>query len=207
MSYPLELLPKINYKKITTEELPKEAVIIRTTDEKVILDELGKISDKYIVKSGSEKQVFDLSVNLYGIYKLEHIKIQPKKGSGLDDEWKEDDTCLTEVAQDKFEINENKEAIFFLVFDIHDKKIPYNKEINGQTSDFEAICKVIHKPTIGNFWHFEVSYKEESGNMIQYGGSSWQKKLRGSIIRSFLKLYATTSVQKEYIINEEIYTK
>lgn len=207
MNYPLELLPKINYKKIITEELPEESVIIRTTDEKVILDELGKIPEKYIVKSGSEKQVFDLSVNLYGVYKLEHIKIQVIKGSGLDEEWKEGDSCLTEVEQDKFEINENKDAIFFLVFDINNKEIPYQKEINGKTSDYEAICKVIHKPTVGNFWHFEVSYMEESGNIIQYGGSGWHKKLRSSIIRSFLKLHAKTSIQNEYSINEEIYIK
>lgn len=207
MSYPSELLPKSNYKKIITEELPQDSVIIRTTDEKVVLDELEKIPEKYIVKSGSEKQVFDLSVNLYGVYRLEYIKIQPIKGSGLDNEWKEGDFCLTEVEQDKFEVQENKEAIFFLVFDIHNTEIPYKKEINGQTSDFEAICKVIHKPTVGNFWHFEVSYNEESGNIIQYGGSSWQKRLRSSIIRSFLKLHAKISIQNEDTINEDIYTK
>lgn len=182
MNYPLELLPKNNYKIIITEDLPPEAVIIRTTDEKVVLDELGKIPEKYIVKSGSEKQVFDLSVNLYGVYKLEHIKIQIKKDSGIDNKWAEGDECLDNIDKSSFELNESKSAIFFSVFDIHNEKIPYIKEINGQTSDFEATCKVKHEPTVSNFWHFEISYSD-----IQYVGSGWQKKTKRLNYTFFIK--------------------
>ncbi len=68
MEYPIKLLPKTNYKSITTGL--EEKCLLRhfvINNEQGAVDDLGLLKD-YIIASGGEKQLPDLSTSLFGVF-------------------------------------------------------------------------------------------------------------------------------------------
>jgi len=206
MSYPKRLLPKQDYKNIDTENLPDNAYLLRTTSLENFTDSLGRIKIDAILLERDYNQVFDLSVNLLGIYVEED-----KKYKLIDKEliklWQEGDACLEQVNDDQYEIDENIKAIFFEVKKIHQKEFPYTKTIDNSKNQFEGISLVEHVPTHGNFWHYQLSFKDVDGKIIKSKKSDWVKNLRGFLVKSYLKKFAKTTVDSVPIIEEKIYTR
>lgn len=206
MSYPKRLLPKQDYKNIDTDSLPDNACLLRTTNLENYTDSLGRIKIDAILLEGDYNQVFDLSVNLLGIYVEED-----KKYKLIDKEliklWKEGDDCPKHVNDNQYEIDENIKAIFFEVKKIHQKEFPYTKTIDNSENQFEGISLVEHVPTHGNFWHYQLFFKDVDGKIIKSGKSGWVKNLRGFLVKSYLKKFARPTIDSVPALEEKIYTR
>ena len=206
MPYPERLLPKENYKKINSDLLTKNSQLLRTTEIYPYVDSLGKVKIDAIVMPENYSQVFDLSVNLLGIY-----QVDDKKYKFLDKElnklWNENDACLSSLNDDQYTIMSHIYAIFFEVSRIHKKKFPYEKNVNNVNTMFEGISVVEHVPTIGNFWHFQIMFKDIEGDFIRKSSAEWKKKLRGFLVKSYLKKFAKPIHYSIQLPDKKLYTK
>ena len=68
MEYPIKLLPRTNYKSIITGFEEKCLIRHFVADKgQGVLDDLGYLKD-YVIASGGERQLPDLSTSLFGIF-------------------------------------------------------------------------------------------------------------------------------------------
>jgi hypothetical protein len=206
MPYPERLLPKNNYKKINSELLTKNSQLLRATEIYPYVDSLGKVKIDAILLPENYSQVFDLSVNLLGIYQVDDkkYKISDKDLNKL---WSENDDCLSSLNDDQYSVLDNIHAIFFEVGKIHDKKFPFEKIVDNTNTMFKGVSIAEHVPTIGNFWHFQIMFKEVDGEFIRKSGAGWKKKLRGFLVKSYLKKFAKPIHHTIQLPDKKLYTK
>lgn len=191
MDYPLKLLPQKNYKYISLDTLDKNALLLRTTesnDRDFILDTLDKVNPEAILPFDKFHQVFGLSVNLFGIYDSDDIcfRVLSKE---LNEYWNEGDVVSENISPSDYQILENRGIIFFEIFKLQEKSFPY-KNPKDNPEEFIGLCKIFHKPTKANFWHYQIEFEDKEGKIIKSKGSAWQKNMSEYLVRSFLKKYA-----------------
>lgn len=202
MDYPIKLLPKPNYKSIETG-LEEKCILRHFVSNPAlgIVDDLGYLKD-YVIASGGDKQLPDLSTSLYGIFTLEDIILNITNDSLNDYCVPNFDSTLPVYDQD-FNISVNRSFWSIMIENIHNQKVDYDGD------DFKATCYVKHTPTKSNFWHFSITWFINSENKFWNANdgaisASVKKKLKKET-RDFIKLFAKQEILSDSIIEEEHY--
>jgi hypothetical protein len=172
--YPKKLLPKKNYKLIEFDDLMSFNIIIvrrslKDTKEETF-DDFGFLRDDAMIN----KDIPRMSMNvLGGFFDVADIKFIQKKPAS--DDWEiGSKPPLVKNFKDCIEVYKNPIPIFFLLVDIHNIPFPYQKDKKtlppGLSVDLEdtkkrallnGIVKILHKPTLSNFWHIEFHLFED----------------------------------------------
>lgn len=202
MTYPIKLLPKTNRKSITTGI--EEKCLIRhfiPDNEQGVVDDLGLLKD-YVIASGGEKQLPDLSTSLFGVFTDNDI-IFNVVNTSLNEPCEPNHNSRTPIFEEDFVITENRSYWSILIDKINNQPVEYDG------IDFKATCSVKHTPTISNFWHFSINWfiNSEDKHWDAHDktiSTSTKRKLKKET-RDFLKLYAKQEVLSHSIIEEEHY--
>lgn len=202
MQYPIRLLPKTNYKSITTGL--EEKCLIRhfvINNEQGVVDDLGLLKD-YIIASGGEKQLPDLSTSLFGVFTDNDIVFNIVNPL-LAEYCEPNHNSTTPTFEEDYVIAENRSYWSILVNEIDNKVVEYDGV------EFKATCYTCHTPTKSNFWHFSIMWFINSENKYWNVNdasisTSTKRKLKKET-RDFLKLYAKEGIVSHNIITEEHY--
>jgi hypothetical protein len=131
----------------------------------------------------SLREVFDLSLFLYGYYEEHHAGIRIDDTAFFVD-WNKD---LSELKAVDIKFSQKKAwPLFFAAARLDRQEIDFNGEI--------YILSFSHKPTRVNYWHFELWVKDSTGNYIPRDRSNAHTK------------YLAKSIL-EYIITEAVIPK
>ncbi len=210
MLYPNELLPKSNYNKFEIEDLPGNYFLLRKSKN----PPQSKSDDVRVDEIYSDgKDLFGLSNNLVGIYKIEHLKCVPiKDEKNYNANWNEGDPVL-EPKDIVWEIDERASPIFLPIEHLHNAPFPYDKpkQIKGEkqlvTQSIVGVILVKHFPTKCNFWHFEFLVKEgkeEGGKEIKRNKVStndWRDDAAKSLLKITLKNIAKREIHPQEIFD------
>jgi hypothetical protein len=129
------------------------------TDLYVLLDKPGYSPDdilRYIIApQPSLREVFELSLFLYGYYDERHCGIRASDNSLYADWTKDKEELAVET------ISFTQEIVWPLFLAV--------KNLDRQVIDFNGekhLLSVSHKPTRVNYWHFELWIKDSAGERI-----------------------------------------
>ncbi len=212
MEYPQDLLPKNNY-KIIQETLNGYSLIRKSPPGEIFDPSTKMIKNEFLVPSNFHNRHFlNWSCNLYGPFKTEYFKYRIIS-NGLNEYWSEDRAKEPEspVYNDDFKIDEDFGSYFLSISKIlFNLKIPYDKYRDGQTDKgLKAVPHLVHCPTLANFWHFEIRWKDNDDKIIAPGKkSAWVKSIYNSVknaIRQFCKRKPHRSTLTE--VPENLYIK
>jgi hypothetical protein len=81
-----------------------------------------------------------------------------------------------------FERNENRNIFFIKIGDIHNLKDSYSHPTDKTKPVYSFIVKVIHKPLVSNYWHFELIIKSDSHQEIKSSDPKWREKICTTIM-------------------------
>jgi hypothetical protein len=186
--YPDILLPRQTYPILENEDI-KENALVRETTVNVyqFLTKTGYNPDDIlplaIAPQPSLREVFELSIFLYGYYDERHIGIRVDDTS-LYADWEKNQMELR--AEDIRFTQKTAYPLFFSASKLDRQEIDYNGETH--TLSFS------HRPTRVNYWHFELWVKDSAENRIPRDRSNAHTK------------YLAKSVL-EYIIAEAVISK
>jgi hypothetical protein len=185
--YPQILLPVSGYLRLEKENV-SEYFFVRETKEDIQACITNQtIPEDYvrkIVEPQSSREVFALSLFLYGVYSKEHVgvrKIKHKNGGiELTDEW----DYKTEINPSDivFEL-ESFYPLFLFANDLNSNKI----EFDGA----RYFLSCIHKPSYVNYWHFQLFVEDEEHNLLSKNSSSSKNK---KLARFVLERYIAKAV-------------
>ena len=159
-SYPKILLPRKTFPVLENEEVKGNAFVRETImDVYQLLAKTGYEPDDIlsfvVAPHPSLREIFELSVFLYGYYTEKHTGIRVDDAT-LYADWTND---LQELRDVDIAFSQEKACPLFLAAAKLDRqKIDYN----GET----YILSFSHKPTRVNYWHFELWVKDNTGNRI-----------------------------------------
>lgn len=202
MDYPLTLLPQANYKLIQCDLSPFCLVRHSRFPQDQLVDELGKLKDE-VIAEGAEKLLPDYSTSLYGIFKLDDIKIKMTNSDYLA-------YCIpnfevkTPVFEDDFVYVNTRSYWSILINDIH------NQEIKYEDNSLSAICEVKHTPMKWNFWHFSINWFLNDINDYWHKTPDYHTKtIRRKLIseaRGLLKEFGKPELVTDAVIEKEHYS-
>lgn len=180
--YPERLIPKQGYRRISGGI--GAFFLQRSTPSKANTDASGRPLAAQLATPTIRFQHY--SLNLIGVFQPQDHYWRVK-ADGYHDFWDFETPCQLPPIQD-CEYNPQKGAFYFLVSDIDNKQIPYNRDVG----EFYARCHTHHTPTQCNFWHFQLDWLDETGQAIVLNrNKGWRKRLL-SMIRDLLSRYART---------------
>ncbi len=214
MIYPCELLPKENYTIIKTENLPDNCCLIRRSlkDKDYTFDNMGEVRIDAICNTEDEHDMYGLSNNLLSIFKRHHINYRVLTDEHKNNAyWNEGDSTPA-IVNIKFEYLQNNPPIFFKVNELHDKDFPYepplkNKNNTNKTNKIIGKCKVIHKPTKCNYWHFELNFFDVNETLIKKTSSVWKIEAAKFFIKTYLIMNIYSEITEEIQLEENVYTR
>lgn len=201
MEYPINLLPKTNYKRISTGLENKCLIRHFVADNNGIVDDLGLLKD-YVIANGGEKQLPDLSTSLFGIFTQNDVFLNVINTS-LNDYCEPNFNSSSPIFEEDFVIAENRNYWSILVDKIDNQPIEYDG------ADFKATCYIAHTPTKSNFWHFSIMWFINSENKYWDASdttisSATKRKLKKET-RDFLKLFAKEGIVSNDVITQDHY--
>ncbi len=202
MEYPAELLPKRNY-KIIQASLNGYALIRRSDKGEIFDPSTGKIKNEYIVPLNFLNRHFlNWSCNLYGPFQVDYFKFKITEKS-FNEYWTEGEEISAPLIDRDFSID-NEFSYYFLHIGqiLENLKIPYDRDYGGRIEkDQIAVPILVHCPTLCNFWHFEIRWKNDEGEIINpKKKSKWVKSIYNSIknaIRQYCKPSPDSSTSTE----------
>ena len=160
MRYPEILLPRQSYPILENDDV-KDYVFVRETitDVYQFLAETGyepeDILPLVVAPQPSLREVFELSVYLYGYYDERHTGIRVED-TALYSEW---NNKLPELCVDDIKFSqENVHLLFLAAIKLDRQEIDFNGK--------PYLFSFSHKPTRVNYWHFELWVKDSSANHI-----------------------------------------
>ena len=200
MSYPVEILPKENYKIIDSEQLNREVDIylVRRSLEEEPMNRMRNLNFSALLALGDEGDFYDMSWNLLGIFKSEYVKfIAPCS------DWNLGQKPLRVEEVEKLENYriDDKPPLFFKYRDIYGFPFPYEKNIqNGKkpvTKVLESCVRVDHRPTQANFWHFQFAVydNKEDGSSSPIKGQNKGWRYTSLLKNTELKVLLITKTQ------------
>ena len=202
MEYPIKLLPKTNYKSIITG-LEKKCLIRHfvSNNDQSDVDDLGLLKD-FVIASGGEKQLPDLSTSLFGIFDENDIVFNVINKT-LNEYCDPNHNSSLPIYEEDFIIADNRNYWSILIDNIHDKLVKY------EGTEFRATCYVKHTPTKSNFWHFSIIWfinsEDKYWNADDITISSATRRKLKKETRDFLKVFAKKGTVSHNIISEEHY--
>jgi dTDP-4-dehydrorhamnose 3,5-epimerase-like enzyme len=186
--YPVSLLPRKAYSLLANEEILDNTLVRETTANLYLL--LGKkgytpddILPFIVAPQPSLREVFELSLFLYGYYDEQHCGIRVNDKTLYADWTVEQPELAAETIQF---IQENAWPLFLAAQKLDRQVIDFNGE--------DHLLSFSHKPTRVNYWHFELWIKDSVGVRIPRGKNNAHAKY---LAKSLL----------EYIITEAVVLK
>ena len=67
------------------------------------------------------------------------------------------------------------------IWALHNHKGNYEKIIKNQNTYFEFSVQVCHRPTVANYWHFELDIYDGDGIIIEQTKRAWEKMICSEI--------------------------
>jgi hypothetical protein len=179
-AYPKVLLPRKFYRRLPNEELAGNSLVRETIiDLYPILNKRGYAPDdivRFIVApQPSLREVFELSVVLYGYYDECHIGIRVPD-SALYDDWTPEQPELSAEA-----IPFSQETAYPLFL--------YANTLNNRELDFNGesyLLSFSHRPTRINYWHFELWAEDSKGTRIPRDKSTARTKYLANSILEYI---------------------
>jgi hypothetical protein len=174
MQYPLELIPRIFYKKIRIEKISNRSIFLirHTPSTPSTLPGSNNINPKFVCEPRANMN--DLSLNILGKYREFHIKIKLSKGATqYNADWKELQRGVV-PKEDDVEQDNNRGFFYISLDSLHGHRIPKDE---SSPSDFQVKCEVIHKPTKCNFWHVQLQWVHQ-GKIISRNNPIWTRPLQ-----------------------------
>ena len=189
--YPEILLPRKNYSFLKNAEIKDNALVRETkTDIYQFLYKTGYGPDDIlplvVAPQPSLREVFELSTFLYGYFEEQHSGIRVNNAA-LYEDWNKDSP---ELRCEDILFTQEKAFLLFLAA----AKLDY-QEIDFDGEAF--ILSFSHKPTLVNFWHFEIWVKDCEGNRIPRDKSNARTKYLAKSILEYIvaeAILAKTSV-------------
>jgi hypothetical protein len=207
IEYPIEILPNPSYKLIGCDLT--NHYLIRYTDTRsrseLVESSTGFVKTKYI---GSPRtKLIDLSTSILGVYKFEHTEIYftDESNDRFTEYCEPDIEPVKPLYNEDFLLNTNRGHWLINIGEIHNTSVDYTI---GEHSH-QAVCKIVHTPTRGNFWHFSVRWllEEEYWNSLDPNGKKgWSKRLAHEA-RTHLQKYASIEDYDGIALNPIHYTK
>jgi hypothetical protein len=158
--YPEVLLPRQTYPILENEDIKDNALVRETAvDVYQFLAKHGYEPDDIlplvVAPQPSLREVFELSLFLYGYYEEQHTGIRVDEAA-LYADWNKD---LPELKAVDILFSQKTAWPLFLAA----------KKLDRQEIDFNGemyILSFSHKPSRVNYWHFELWVKDSAGNLI-----------------------------------------
>lgn len=204
--YPLQIIPKTNYKIIDIEKLLnlENCIIVRRSlqnDINKTFNLLGKLRLDALVNLDSKgefnvRNIIGYSCNLLGgHFEIKHIKFRQTKNDEFCGyaPWEIEEFIDFEHYKNCFEELEESIPIYFKLVDLWEKPIPFfskDKEIvkkfgeaksssDNWGSEYKLLSIVNHVPTKLNFWHIEIDTNINIGKVKKNANIESDLKLQG----------------------------
>ena len=175
-----------------------------------MFDDLGQLRHSTLLEKDSQRDFFQLSFNIWGIflecdlkYKIMHI-LGSKHMSELS--WKQGHKA--DYSLFKYGFFDSSEPIYFYKKDLHQKEFPITKPNNKHTEALSGLILLEHKPTHGNFWHFQFNVLDENKTQsITKGKGQWQKTTIEKFMLLYFPLYFKTNITEKCPLESNFYCK
>ena len=180
LCYPEILLPRQTYPVLENEDIKDNALVRETVaDIYPFLEKTGYEPDDVVsfifAPQPSLREVFELSTFLYGYYEEKHIGIRVNDAA-LYADWNK---SIPELKAEDIKFSQEKAYPLFLsAAGLNLQEIDFNGEI--------YILSFSHKPTMANYWHFELWIKDSAGNRIPRNKSSARIKYLAKSILEYI---------------------
>lgn len=193
MEYPDELMPKVGMPHVT-DDLSKYS-LIRKSNSVVEFDESTHRIKDGCIHEVHDKQYLEWSCNLYANYSIDNLDIEILERK-FNSYWDYATAIEPPTHPNQFDRSSDTNHYFIPISKVEKIKIPYDKASNS----YHTQAFVHHCPTLCNYWHFEIRWRDADGNPIPRGKSgAWVKQIRGSIkamIRQHVKPIADKTIYK-----------
>ncbi len=174
-TYPDRLLPKPHFLPLDVDALPEiqQLYLVRHLDSKDIFQKISEGSEPLQNIDDTKIQfrsdhLKDLSTNLLSVFLLEDVcwKIL---GGGTS-AWQEGTEVTPPIYPEDFDYTNERGFFLIKIEDIHNKEIPQDND------NITIKFKVLHTPTICNFWHFSIRLFDNEGEITErFVGKKLQK--------------------------------
>jgi len=213
MKYPTEILPSIHRKLISCDI--QSHFLIRSTltslEADLIDEATGDIKQTAICSP--KEQITDLSTSLFGVFTVEHNKIELTNGSKKKLSAYCEPDCIVEVPiyEVDFILDENKGFWTLLIEKICNESASYTFG-DRPAEIFTAVCYLVHSPTYWNFWHFSIKwYLNDYGCLLDEIQDDKLKKKIGKRLsgdaRAMIAKFAKIKEPNAQKLLETCYTK
>jgi hypothetical protein len=108
------------------------------------------LAQEIIGEKRTKKEVFEMSLFLYGYYTDEHVGITIDNKEYTDTDWKKGMPVPKNIC---FHMEERK-ALYLFVAALYNKTLTFENK--------EYVLSFEHKPNIVNFWHFQLFTDENN---------------------------------------------
>lgn len=191
-TYPEEILPKVGYSKIFDKG--KDFVLIRKCPTSNIFDEsTGAIKTEFICQQS--KHLINWSCNLYGLFDESHLPLHIVNKS-LNDIWNFKDEISSPQHGSDFTIDEEFGYYYLSLSKILNIKVPYKY---GETDEFEATLFFSHHPTLCNYFHCEIRYKDKHGEEIDPDSNQKWVNRCSSWLKNNIKHYCLLTIPPNFV--------
>lgn len=187
VEYPKEILPRLGYSEIFVNE--NDYILIRKCPNSEILDNTtGTLKNEYICQQS--KHLLNWSCNLYGLFNESHIPL-PIVNKNLNDIWNfKDEISLPQHGKD-FTIDSEYGYYYLSLSKILNVKVPYKY---GENDEFEAKPFFSHQPTLCNYFHCEIRYKDQNGAEINPDSNQKWVNRCSSWLKNNIKQYCFLNI-------------
>lgn len=179
MEYPSRLLPQPSYGLFASDDLQPDWMVIRRTS----VD-----APDQLVRADSLSQYLGMSVSLCGVFMPDDVKLVPRLEPGaaaerLDEDWIPGSRCL-EPKHVSCSVDNQRHPTLLPVAKWHGQPFPIVKESpkGRATAPLQGTGEVEHRPTMVNYWHCEITFKQTDGVPISSAKKAWQRNAISFVI-------------------------
>lgn len=179
MQYPNQLLPQLNFTKITS--ILNGYFVCRKVPDKKKLEQSISIAPEELLGIEVAGDCFDYSTSLTGIFELAHnaIELTGERKKYFRTYWDENSAVDIPEFEKDFILKEETGWFFLQIDRINGITIPFNRK--GTIPENEtATAIVVHTPTNSNFWHFSLKWKDDKG-FISTNDSKWKNNIIATV--------------------------
>ncbi|HYM95463.1 MAG TPA: hypothetical protein VET23_15095 [Chitinophagaceae bacterium] len=205
MTYPAQLLPHLIFKKITAD-LSGYFICRKVLNKALLQEPLPPILPEELLGIETASDCFDYSINLPGIFELQHnlIEMIGEQKKYFIKYWDEVSEVTVPIYEQDFNINENIGWFFLHIERVNGITIPFNRKLDAPPNEI-ATAIVSHTPTNSNFWHFSIRWKDENHALISTTNSKWKNNIIATVRALLSELIIIESIQQN--IEEDWYVK